>query len=559
MKPTGKNPIHLLKFIQTVLPFDPSRGAGFWRRLLLFLIAASFITRCFPPPVGVPEREEPMIRIGILDGESSVMFSADKSVEILDSDGILITGTSGANEWRITVKDLQPGRTSYILLLGSGKSEDEAYGIVRFWRRNGFDTYIQQAFQLPRSTSIEGKSRVWNVCLKKVFASAEEAVQYKQSMPNSTRVSIAREGSISRGTLVITNMTRGKEFETRKAVSIRGGPLTLSRVTYGAGFHWESQEDRTYPEILHFELNDEGKLVVINELPLEEYLKGVLPSEMSAGFPLEALKAQAIAARCEALAKRKTAHPASPYDLCANVHCQVYSGLTKRAESTDRAVDQTRGIALWKGEICNTVYSAVCGGHGEDSEKLWGGERNSYLKGTYDGTQALARYGSLSVEKNLRRWIDAKPPAFCNTLGDIPPALEYTRKYFRWEVVYSPEELRTLLESTTGRQAGDIIDLVALERGSSGRILRLRVIGQRDEYELDGELRIRRALSKNTLWSSCFYFYKRSPWQYVLKGAGFGHGVGMCQTGAAMMALKGKRFDQILKHYYSGSQIRRIY
>ena len=314
------------------------------------------------------------------------------------------------------------------------------------------------------------------------------------------------------------------------------------------------------------DLDSDGKLAVINIVSLETYLRGVVPSEMPDGFPLEALKAQAVAARSEMLSKMGFVHSADPFDVCADVHCQVYSGLTKQAASTDRAVRETRGMVLWKdGQICDAVYSAVCGGHSESNEHVWGGEPRSYLNGSYDGSGSLKYYGSLDKEKKIRRWINEKPPAYCNTTeGWTLPSMNYTKKYFRWTVRITQNELQEYLKQYSGRDAGDILDLIPLKRGDSGRIITLKIVGSRSSYIINKELEIRKALSNNTLWSSCFYVEKKNsraeiPSEFVLHGAGFGHGVGMCQTGAAAMALKGRRFHQILKHYYQSARIKRLY
>jgi SpoIID/LytB domain protein len=281
---------------------------------------------------------------------------------------------------------------------------------------------------------------------------------------------------------------------------------------------------------------------------------------------MEALKAQAVAARSEALAKFGKRHQGQPFDLCADVHCQVYSGLSEQSARTNRAVKETRGKVLWKdGQICDAVYSASCGGHTEHNDKAWGGNPVSYLRGTYDGTNRIRRFGSLSREKNVEQWINDYPrEAHCNTTyGRVPNSLNYTKKYFRWEVAYTQDELRSVLERSQNRTVGPVRDLIPMNRGVSGRVTRLKVAGLNGNYIIEGELRIRKALSESTLWSSCIYIQKYGygtiPNEFVIRGAGFGHGVGMCQTGAAMMALKGKKYERILRYYFQGVKIQRIY
>lgn len=518
-----------------------------------------------------PERRrrfEPTIRVGLVWGKDSMEFSMENAFQITSHDGTFIAKGIKGKRWLAEVKTAQPGETVYILVAASMSTEAKAKIQSKEIQRKGFDNFIQPAGQVLRiGNRVVNDNRSYRVCLRKTFKSKEEAESYRDSIWNRLETFIAKqELHKARGTILLTNLENNQQFESTKPILIRGSPVSIYRIPVGTGFHWENEEDRTYPETISFQLDNDGKLAVINILPLEKYLQGVIPSEMPEGFPLEALKAQAVAARGEALAKLGLSHNSDPFDLCADVHCQVYSGLSKRSPSTDRAVRETTGLVLWKeGKICNAVYSAVCGGHGEDVENTWGGQPKSFLQGSFDGPGRLKRYGSLKNEKNLKRWIDDNPRAYCNTTrGRIPSALEYTKKYFRWEVRYTQEELSTIILNKTSQNIGEILELIPLERGVSGRIIRLKAVGKKGAFIIIRELEIRKALSPNTLWSSCFYVVKKgwrkgAPEEFVLRGAGWGHGVGMCQAGAAMMALKRKRFDKILKHYYNGVQIRRLY
>ncbi|MBN1664341.1 MAG: SpoIID/LytB domain-containing protein, partial [Deltaproteobacteria bacterium] len=288
-------------------------------------------------------------------------------------------------------------------------------------------------------------------------------------------------------------------------------------------------------------------------------VEGVIPSEMPSGFPLEALKAQAVAARGKVLGAWGVIHQTDPYDVCARVHCQVYSGLSKCDPRTTRAARETAGIVMYSdGKMVDAIFCGVCGGHTEDVDLAWGGKAYDYLKGTFDGPNSMKKYGPLHIEENARRWIDDNPEVFCNAnQHTVPAALDYTKKYFRWEVRLTPDEIRNAL-SKRKIEIGDVLDLIPLERGVSGRIIRLKVVGSEGERIIRGELNIRQALSTTTLWSSCFYV-RQEDCQFILKGAGWGHGVGMCQTGAAIMALGGKKFHEILKHYYRSVELKRLY
>jgi len=220
---------------------------------------------------------------------------------------------------------------------------------------------------------------------------------------------------------------------------------------------------------------------------------------------------------------------------------------------------------MWSdGKICDSIFGAVCGGHTEDVDKAWGGNPYSYLVGKYDGPGRIKKYGPLAVESNVKRWIENSPSAYCNSVRRrVPEALNYTKKYFRWEERKIQAEIhQALLKRSIN--VGEVLDLVPEERGVSGRIIRLKIVGTEGDAYVNGELNIRRALSETTLWSSCFIVKTVAgedsvPDTFILKGAGWGHGVGMCQTGAAVMAHSGKSYKAILRHYYEGIEIKRLY
>lgn len=511
---------------------------------------------------------EPIIRVGLLQGQEFVEFSVQRSFQITAHDGSFrATGIKG-KRWRVEIKKSTPNKVFYVLAVSSWNSEEIANIQAQTINEMGYHTFIQPVGERRFiGDQVIKDNRLYRVCLQEAFTSQEAAEACQDSIWGELETFVVqKEVQKAQGTIVLRNLENDQTFESFKPILLRGSEVTLYDVEVGAGFHFERNENRTYPEQISFELDSDGKLAVINVVPLETYLQGVVPAEMPNGFPEEALKAQAVAARSEALAKLGSVHLSDSYDLCANVHCQSYNGLSARHPSTDRAVRETEGLVLWKDNtICDAVYSAVCGGHGENNEKAWGGEPKMYLQGHFDGLQHLERYGSLFEEENVKNWIDTQPNVYCNTIPDLfPEALDYTKKYFRWEVRYTQQELIEILQQKIEWQGGHILDLIPLERGVSGRIIQLHILGTEGECVVERELTIRQVLALNTLWSSCFYVTKKNtestiPDEFVINGAGFGHGVGMCQTGAAVMALLGNRFDRILKHYYQGVEIKQLY
>ena len=373
--------------------------------------------------------------------------------------------------------------------------------------------------------------------------------------------------------------------------------FSLHDVTIGVNFHWERRETQVFQGTLRLVV-EADKICAINELPVEQYLMSVISSEMSATSSLEFLKAHAVISRSWLLAqmeKRRHNHEGTNnffsfvkkedtlikwydrddhtiFDVCADDHCQRYQGITKETNAhVVEAVRQTRGQILLLGdEICDARFSKCCGGVSEEFQYCWEDTPKSYLSAIVDAPHAGAM-PDLTVEANAERWIRSTPEAFCNTkdnhilsqvLNDFD---QETPDFYRWHVDYTQEELRKLICEKTKLDFGDIVDLQPLERGKSGRISLLRIVGTKLTFTIGKELEIRRVLSSSHLYSSAFVVDRHDenawgvPARFTITGAGWGHGVGLCQIGAAVMGEKGYAYDQILLHYYRGAEIRKIY
>ena len=354
--------------------------------------------------------------------------------------------------------------------------------------------------------------------------------------------------------------------------------FALAGVTIGIGFHWERKERQVFRGGLRILRRDAG-LTVINDVPLEEYVTSVISSEMSASCPSELLKAHAVISRSWLKGPSATASAAqaapekleSPdeirrwygreahldFEVCADDHCQRYQGITKAVSpAVAEAVGATAGeMLLFGGAICDARFSKCCGGLTERYATAWDDREIPYLTSVFDGPP---QPGAVDPEA----WIRSNPAAFCNTrdadlLGRILPGFDQdTRDFFRWRVEYTPEELGELVRSRLNLDLGPIVDLTPLARGPSGRIFRFRIRGERGELVVGKELEIRRALSSSHLYSSAFVVDREAS-RFVLTGAGWGHGVGLCQIGAAVMAAGGKTYREILAHYYPGTTVGR--
>ena len=366
----------------------------------------------------------------------------------------------------------------------------------------------------------------------------------------------------------------------------------LRDVIIGNKFHWERKEKQRFIySLLLKRVGDE--IIAINHIPLERYLSSVISSEMSAKSSIELLKGQAVIARSWVLAQisrskdlkeKKEVHETSLefkdelikwydreehqfFDVCADDHCQRFQGVTKIiSEASFTAVEQTKGIVLLSGgNVCDARYSKCCGGITESFENVWESVRHPYLISVVDHKFEPENYSlDFSDEENSEKWIKGNPPAFCNTddskiLSHI--LVDYdreTKDFFRWKVEYSQEELSSIIKEKSGVDFGNIIDLIPVERGYSARLVKLKIVGTKKTLTIGKELEIRRILSKSHLYSSAFVVQKSGenvPDKFIFYGAGWGHGVGMCQIGAAVMAEKGYNFDEILLHYFKNAEL----
>jgi len=374
--------------------------------------------------------------------------------------------------------------------------------------------------------------------------------------------------------------------------------FSLYDVTIGLNYHWERQETQVFSGTLRLVV-DEDKIVAINILPVEDYLTSVISSEMNANSSLELLKAHAVVSRSWLFAqieKRKALKGKDEgffsfiktkeeyirwydredhtiFDVCADDHCQRYQGITKATNSTvAEAVHATRGRLLMYGKkICDARFSKCCGGATEEFENCWEDKHYPYLTSVRDAEEGEnLPFPDLTKEEEAERWIRKAPQSFCDThdkkiLSQILNNYDQeTTDFYRWKVRYTQEELAELIRTKTKSDYGDIIDLIPVQRGPSGRICKLKIVGTLKTLTIGKEMEIRRTLSDSHLFSSAFVVDKGEikegiPQWFLLSGAGWGHGVGLCQIGAAVMGEKGYPYEEILLHYYKGAEIRKFY
>ncbi|MCE8624545.1 SpoIID/LytB domain-containing protein [Bacteroides fragilis] len=370
----------------------------------------------------------------------------------------------------------------------------------------------------------------------------------------------------------------------------------LLNVTIGINFHWERKEDQRFMGALKIIVENE-KLTGINVIHVEDYLTSVISSEMSATASLELLKAHAVISRSWLLAQihKNKAITASQslysaftqtdqelirwydredhthFDVCADDHCQRYQGITRAStEMVRQAIAATRGqVLMWEGNICDARFSKCCGGAFEEFQYCWEGIKHPYLSKQRD-SKTGSGLPDLRVESEADQWIRTSPEAFCNTkdkkiLSQVLNNYDQeTTDFYRWKIEYKQDELSELILKRSGMDYGQILDLIPVERGTSGRLVKLKIRGSKRTMTIGKELEIRRTLSTSHLYSSAFVIDKADivddvPGRFILTGAGWGHGVGLCQIGAAVMGEQGYSYDTILLHYYIGATIDKLY
>ncbi len=334
------------------------------------------------------------------------------------------------------------------------------------------------------------------------------------------------------------------------------GTVLIKNVPYGIGWWWAGVEDRVYEGEMYIFIGANNNFEWVVKLPLEQYLKGVVPYEIGGTSPFEALKAQAIAARSEAIIALTSKLYSGPnHDLTSDVECQVFSGNKKRTGNSDNAVQETSSIILSEnGAPINAYYASNCGGHSEYIKNVWPSrpEKESYKNTGMDNYEET--HLNLEDEDSVKAWILSKPNVFCNPDLDIDLP-DYSKKNFRWTKTFGISEMSQMLADS--KEHGEFINLKVLNRGVSGRIYLADFIFEKDTIRIKGELAIRQ-MWKPALRSACFYTEKSDD-EFTLKGAGWGHGVGMCQSGAVSMALQGIDYKKILAHYYKQAQIISVY
>jgi SpoIID/LytB domain protein len=552
----------------------------------VFVLEMSMASTSNQPGVATPAQEsapaandpvevtaEPTVRVRLLERYSHVDIRMSGPFKVVDLDGVTVFSSIESQLlWRCKVEESQPAKYVYSVLVDTLHTEEEATSVANLLTENGHQARV---LPLGRDIRIGGNlvhhGQVWRVILGAYEreTDARPMVEKLYAIDSTWTPHILRHrikeagGSIE---LYDSEYDRSAIIKQGFRIVPDGDcEVTVYSIRVGVGFHWEHTEDRTYKGVIEVRIGNTGNLMAINELRLDEYLKGVIPSEMHHSYPLEALKAQAVAARSYTVSKLATRPVSDSADFPATVAFQVYSGTTRQNDITTQAVEETAGEVLkYQDQICMAYFSANSGGHTE-SQEFWDPPGVPYLTGTPVSKDNSAKFKfDLTKEPDVDEWIRSHPVSYSNPRGTGTDILDRNARYFRWEVSYPRRELEEILKRKLGFDIGTLIAIHPVQRGVSGRIVELELLGSHRNHIIHGELNIRRALSESALYSSCFVVDMimgdmGEPVELTFIGAGFGHGVGLDQTATGAMAIDGMTYEDILARFYKESRIDKIW
>lgn len=512
------------------------------------------------PAQAVVEVDVPLrIRMGIMSAQSKVRLKTQGPTQFSCNGETFEAGPG--ETWSVVLVTGQSGKTEEMPLVARVPWDrpDELQRLQGVWSSRGLPVTARPMGVLltERQTGrVINDSRCWFLTLpvEKGWTEAWNRC-IDISGPDCNPTVYERLISLPEGTMALVD-PRGKvRARGPRVTMVTPGKLRVLRVEHDKDLPQHGFEDRSYDRRADVDIDAMGKLAVSTPIALEDYLKGVVPSEIYASDPGEALKAQAVAARSETLFGLGFSSAADPYDICSDQHCQAYRGVDQRDPRTDAAVDATRGLVLKHGRtILNAVYSDTCGGHSESLEKIWSLPPNPAMRGRPDlPPETLAKMDLMNSEQDLAKFLAGAPPAYCAR------GKNGSSKVFRWKVTKDVDQLTTLVNKRY--KIGRLQGLVPLDRGHSGRMRRLLAIGSKGEAVIYKELSIRQALGG--LNSGMFSIHpektsKGAVHAFTFRGGGWGHGVGLCQSGSRARAEDGHTFQQILGHYYGGSVLESV-
>ncbi len=546
-------PIHSQDFVGLPNPHDPLERL-YGRKQLFY------------------ERGSPIVTVMLLEGQKSISFVPQKRMRLLvNTPKKTVIEAPKGSHWTVRLSNFTPGKTTWSVLVGETPyaSTTELLELRTLWKRRGYPVRSQvfgslygiagRVLDTRRHFVLVGEFTESEMEAKKLLSQIEK--KYGGGASLVSTLSQRPHGKLELVDSAGRVHATGNDFVQATCLEENPGDrgsFLVKSVKIGVDTAWEGFNDQIYRGSLFLVVDRYGGITAVNSLPLESYVRGIVASEIFASAPMEALKAQSVAARGQVLAKLGTRHLADPYLLCSQQHCQVYSGVSGEHPATNAAVKATFGQVLFAprgGPLVDTVYSAVCGGHTENNEVAWGGSPNPSLRGRSDLVHTPKAFARGISSQNLNSFLASKSPAYCSIAS-----LANAKKY-RWIKEFSQTQINNIARPLG---TGPVKEIRVEKRGISGRVNWITLVGKKSAAQVHGELKIRRLFSN--LNSSSFRIIPPQTSQppnhqsgWVFEGAGWGHGVGMCQMGAIGRAESGQGYLEILRHYYNGAEVVRMY
>ncbi len=508
-------------------------------------------------------QSEPFIRICLAGGKDVLDFCTVGEFKLLHDYGYTtINQFSSHLKWRIRLESYEPAQFIYALLVNTLKIQSEAEHLVQQLINQGLDARIQHCGGL---INLDGNVLTDNTeyrILVGEFNSFDDARSFGWHMNHAYKGEIIQEKiRDSRGILEVFD--EEYEYTYRFNNSLKLVPCNGNAEI----IFYQLQESHRRDKMLRlskwpvsFHVGDGGGIVAVCELALETYLKGVIQDGVGEYGPVETVKSQAVASRSWILSNLGLRHIHAPYDFCGTDHCQLFKSSVESVSNIEKAIQETRGeVLFFDHQLCETPSTYHCGGHTE------GKSATSYLKGIVDSQNGDMDEVSLDNEDHVTSWIHSQPDVYCN-LGRLHNGdwIRQMDSVLRWEVSYPRKKLERIIQKKTGEDVGTLFDIIPVQRGVSGRLVEIELLGSRKNIQIKGDQHIRETLSESILNSSCFIIESDMgndgiPLSFSFIGAGSGHGIGLCQMGAVAMALQGQTYSDILYHYYKGVQLKKIY
>lgn len=511
----------------------------------------------------------PILRIGLIESRESIEFRLSGRFSVFNDQGIsILKDVASSVKWRMKIQQRSPAKYAFSILLGKFHDRQQAHDLEYKLIEKGIGTRvkIRGGKLFYNEKVVNDNTQFWVVVDD--LTSEQEARTFAEKMLSNFEYEVIKEKvNEPYALLELYDSEFEKLGEAENVIRIVPDSPEVLTYIYDSAFnndgHNRATKYRFFSGPLEFRCTNEGKVIIICEMPLERYVESVVALDMKPGIPIELVKAHAIAVRSKTISYLGIKHHEDIFHLCSGAHCQVFRGIIKAPENITKAVHDTMGMVLRNDRgVIDADYSQICGGYTEAYQTLKD-DTNPYPP-VFDGP-GENNYGNLSEDKNLSKWVREEPDVYCNLFNiQLNNRVNFAQGKFRWQIVYERQELEEIISKKTGFDIGDLYDIIPIHRGVSGRLLRIEILASNKNIILDGEDNICQTLANDRLLSSCFAVERHDddngfPISFALYGAGSGHGVGLCQAGGIAMALQGMTYEKILSHYFKGIILKKIY